>query len=106
MMVRSRVLLPTPLRPRTARLPCAGSANDTPSSTTASPYPARTSMSSRSVSAMVRPPEIHLAHLEALGDLARRALHEDPAGDHDDDAAREAEHDVHVVLDEEDRKLI
>src|SRR6266446_6328242 len=49
--------------------------------------------------------EINGPHLGIAGDLTGASLDEDPAADHDDDAAREAEHDVHVVLDEEHREL-
>src|SRR5256885_16085079 len=51
------------------------------------------------------PAEINGPHLGIAGDLPGASLDEDPAADHDDDAAREAEHDVHVVLDEEHREL-
>src|SRR5438093_3377365 len=101
MMVSSSVLFPTPLRPSTARLPFSGTSSETASSTTASPYPARTALSASSGSAMAPSAEIDLAHARIGGDLLRRALGEDAAADHDDDPAREPEHDVHVVLDEQ-----
>src|SRR3989442_7105606 len=99
MMVRSSVLLPTPLRPRMATLPFCGTASETPSSTMASPYPARMSRSSSIF------PEIHLAHARIEADLVGRAFDQDPPADHHDDAAGEAEHHVHVVLDEEHGEL-
>src|SRR5213595_3245778 len=46
------------------------------------------------------------AHMRVGADLLRSALREDAAAHHDDDAAREAEHDVHVVLDEEDSEIL
>src|SRR3954468_23145622 len=100
MIVRSSVLLPTPLRPRIERLWFALSMSETPSSTTASPYPARTSRSSS-----MRLSQVDLAHARIAADLFGRALDEDAAADHHDDAAGEAEHHVHVVLDEEDGEL-
>src|SRR5438132_3114537 len=100
MMVRSSVLLPTPLRPRTATLPFCATANETPSSTMASPYPERMSRSSSIF------PEIHLTHARIAADLVGRAFDQDAPADHHDDAAGEAEHHVHVVLDEEHGELV
>src|SRR4051794_35315663 len=99
MIVRSSVLLPTPLRPRTARLWLAPSESEMPSSTTASPYPERTSRSSS-----MGLSQVHLAHARIASDLVGGSFEQDAAADHHDDAAREAEHDVHVVLDEENRQ--
>src|SRR5882762_1725848 len=64
------------------------------------------SRSARSGSATAAFAEVHLAHARVGTDLLRRAVHEDVAADHDDDAAREAEHDVHVVLDEEHGEVL
>src|SRR5205809_403684 len=100
-MVSSSVDLPTPLRPSTARLPFFGTSSEMPSSTTASPYPARTSRSS----SMLGLSEIDLAHARIAPDFVGRAFDQDAAADHDDDAAREAEHHIHVVLDEQHREL-
>src|ERR1700691_2289888 len=113
MMVRSSVDLPTPFRPRTARPPCCGSANDTPSSTTAEPYPARTSSSASSGSAMMqarsarghfveRLAEIDRAHAGISGDLVRSALDQHAPAHHDNDPCGKAENELHVVLDEQD----
>src|SRR5262249_22923751 len=101
MMVRSTVDLPTPLRPRTARLPPSATVSVMPSSTTASPYPARTASSASSVSATAGPPPIKPAHARLGGDFFRRALDQDAPCRHHDDAAGETEHHVHVVLDEQ-----
>ena len=49
----------------------------------------------------MRPAEIDLAHARVGRDLLRRALDQNLAPHHDDDARGEAEHDVHVVLDEQ-----
>src|SRR5262245_30635799 len=100
MMVRSSVVLPTPFLPSTTRLPCSGTSSEMPSSTTAEPYPARTSSSASSGSAMACASEIDLAHARVGRDLARRALDQDAPTDHHDDPACETEYDVHVVLDE------
>src|SRR5689334_14630271 len=99
MMVRSKVLLPTPFLPRIARLRFSPTASEIPSSTTASPYPARTSRSS-SMSA-----KVDLSHPRIAPDLVGRACEQDATPDHYYYAAREAEHDVHVVLDEKDGEL-
>src|SRR5262245_52433115 len=105
MIVSSSVDLPTPLRPSSARLPPSGTANVMPSSTPEAPEPPRTSSSASSASAMTRPAQIDLAHPRVGSDLLRCALDQDAPADHHDDALREAEHDVHVVLDEQDRDV-
>src|SRR5262249_33262902 len=105
-MVRSKVLLPTPFRPSTARLSPAGISSDTSSRTTASPYPARTFRRASSVSGMPGLAQIDLAHARIGGYLVRGALDQHAAADHHDDAAGEAKHDVHVVLDEEHRDVL
>src|SRR2546421_6113738 len=99
MMVRSSVLLPTPLRPRIATLAFCDTLSEMPSSTTASPYPDRISRSSSIF------PEVDLAHARVMGDFVRRAFDQDAPAHHHDDAARETKHHVHVVLDEEHRQL-
>src|SRR5438874_8251285 len=99
MMVRRSVLLPTPFLPSTAKLPSRGSVSETPSSTMASPYPARTSRSSSMFS------QVYLAHARIAADLVGRPLDEYPSTDHDDDAAGETKHDIHVVLDEQHGQL-
>src|SRR5262245_51233257 len=101
MTASSSVVLPTPLRPRTARLPCSSTASEMSSRTTASPYPARTPSNASSGSAMTRTPEVDLAYARIGGDFLGAAFDQDATADHDDDAACESEHDVHVVLDEE-----
>src|ERR687887_255622 len=64
------------------------------------------SSSASSASAMARSAEIDLAHAYIGGDFLRRALYENAPADHHDDAMRKAEHDVHVVLDEEHRDVL
>src|SRR5512145_334941 len=100
MIVANSVDLPTPFRPRTVRVESAESVSETPSSTTVSPYPAETS-ASLSASAMTALAEIDLAHTGVGGDLRRRALDQHRALDHYGDRASEAEHQVHVVLDDQ-----
>src|SRR5216684_1081016 len=99
MIVRRRVDLPTPLRPSTARLPRSGNSSEIPSSTIEPPYPAHTSFSASKGSAMARPAKIDLAHTRICGDFIGRTLEQDASADHYDNAAGEAKHEVHVVLD-------
>src|SRR5215468_1019907 len=54
---------------------------------------------------MALAPEVDLAYPLVRGDLPGRPLHQHAAADHHNDAAREAEHYVHVVLDEEHRDV-
>src|SRR5215813_894209 len=104
MIVASSVVFPTPLRPSTASEPRSGSENAISSSTTVSPYPARTSFRT-SASAMAMLAEIHLVDALVLADLLGRALDQHLALDEHGDALREAEHQVHIVLDDEDRDV-
>src|SRR5215468_5121869 len=101
MTVRRSVDLPTPLRPRMARLPPSDTASVMPSSTTASPYPARTFSSASSASAMACPTQIDVPHARVGRDFPRRALYQDAAAHHDDDAMRKTKYDIHVMLDEQ-----
>src|ERR1700747_1215710 len=100
MMVRNNVDLPTPLRPRTARLPFSGSSKPTLSSTTESPYPARMSRIASSGSAMVCLAQINHAHPLIVGDLRGRSFDQDRARDHHDKTGREPKPQLHIVLDE------
>src|SRR5882672_2559640 len=104
MIVASSVVLPTPLRPRTESDPRSGRAKPISSITTVSPYPARTSLRV-SASAMTLLPEVDLVHALVAPDFIGRALDQHLALDEHGDAPREAEHQVHVVLDDEDRDL-
>src|SRR6185437_13873212 len=116
-IVVSSVLLPTPLRPMIDNVPPSASVSLISSSTTVSPYPAKTASSSSTflVSAKARStmgrsaadataflPEIDRPHLLVRHDFMRRDLGENRAGDQHRDPAREANHDVHVVLDNQD----
>src|SRR5882672_11206082 len=98
--VTSSVVLPTPLRPSSARLSPSRSVNEMSSSTTEAPYPAVTP-SSASRSAMLRLAEIDLLDARIPGDLLRRAFRQHLATDEYGDAFGEAEHEIHVVLDEQ-----
>src|SRR3569623_3175939 len=103
MAVASSVDLPTPLRPMIDTVSPGASVKRTSSSTTVSPYPARTLSNWSAGSAMVvRLAEIHFPHLFVASDLLGRALCENRAGHQHGYLAREAEHDVHVVLDDQD----
>src|SRR6188508_1013245 len=104
-IVARSVVLPTPLRPRSATLSPSAMASDTSSTTTASPYPALTPSSERR-SAMTLVPQVDGLHALVGGDLARRALGEDLAAHQHRDALGEAEHEAHVVLDEEHRHVL
>src|SRR5215831_6792766 len=104
MIVASSVVFPTPLRPRTASDPRSGSENAISSRTTVSPYPARTSFRT-SASAMALLAEIHLVDALVLADLLGRALDQHLALDEHGDALRKAEHQIHVVLYDEDRDV-
>src|SRR6185312_17023121 len=102
MTVASSVDLPTPLRPMIDTVSPTASFSRISSSTTVSPYPARTSSSWSASSGMsVLLPEIDLSHLCIVADLLGRALREHRAGDEHRDLLREAEDDVHVVLDDQ-----
>src|ERR1700736_547731 len=94
------VVLPMPLRPSKASALPAGMRNDTPSSTTASPYPA-VSASIASTSAIGRLAKIDRLDARIAGDIVRGAFHEQRAVDEDRDAVGEAEHKIHVMLDEQ-----
>src|SRR5258705_3838992 len=54
---------------------------------------------------MARVTEIELPHTRVAGDSFRRVLDQQSAGDEDRDAVRKAEHEVHIVLDQDDRDL-
>src|SRR5690242_11576593 len=103
MIVASSVVLPTPLRPRTASEPRSGRAKLTSSRIVVSPYPARTPVSF-STSGM-RLAQVDVAHAPVGGDLVRRALEQHLALHQHGDALREAEYQVHVVLDDQHRDL-
>src|SRR5438876_10034830 len=104
MMVASSVVLPTPFRPSTASEPRSGTSSATSSRITVSPYPARKPVR-RSASGMRRLAEIHVAHAPVGGDLVGPAFDQHLPLDQHGDALREAEHEVHVVLDDQDRDV-
>src|SRR5471030_3062483 len=102
--VPMRVDLPAPFRPSKASEPPTSMANEIPSRTMASPYPARKPSTRRS-SGNARLPEIDRLHATIARDLVVGALGEQRAIHHHRNARREAEHQIHVVLDEEDRDV-
>src|SRR5258706_8520820 len=103
LIVARSVVLPTPLRPSTASEPRSGTSSATSSRITVSPYPAR-SPCKCSASAM-RLAQVDVAHAAIGRDLVGAALDQHlPLHEHGD-ATGEAEHEVHVVLDDEDRDI-
>src|SRR3954471_18105791 len=100
MIVARSVVLPTPLRPSTASEPRSGTASATSSRMTVCPAPAR-SADRRNASAM-RFTKVYGAHTPIGPDFLRRAFHQHLALHEDRNAPREAEHEVHVVLDDQD----
>src|SRR5260221_2335518 len=103
MIVARSVVLPTPLRPSTASEPRSGTSSATSSRITVSPYPAR-SPCRRSASAM-RLAQVHGAHAAIGRDLVGAALDQHLSLHQHRDAIGEAEHQIHVVLDDEDRDI-
>src|SRR5258708_4230566 len=104
MIVASSVVLPTPLRPRMARVPFSRTERPISSRTTVSPYPAF-KLSIFNKSGMLLFTEVHLAHTLVGADFLRRSLHQHRARREHRDAPGETEHEVHVVLDDQDRDV-
>src|SRR5215510_8574425 len=84
------------------------------SSTTVSPYPARTLTSSSALSAMMPPSarstvaflaEIDRPYLFIVHDVFGRALREYRALHQDRDFSGKTEHDIHVMLDDQHRDI-
>src|SRR5215475_9739280 len=106
MIVASRVVLPTPLRPIMDTVSLGASARRMSSSTTVSPWPARTLSSSSTRSAMMASAMAFLAkinrpHLFVIHDFGGCTLGEDRTLHQHGDLFCKAEHDVHIVLDDE-----
>src|SRR2546430_7144867 len=101
MMVARSVVLPTPLRPSTASEPRSGRVSSTSSRTMVSPYPECSLLICRA-SGMVLLAQVHLVHALVARNLLGRPFDQHLALHQDGDALREAEHEVHVVLDDED----
>src|SRR3954466_3824753 len=97
--VTSRLVLPTPLRPSSARLSPSFSVNDTSSSTIDSPYPAVT-LSNTSNSVMFRLPQINFLDARVRRNLRRRPFGQHLAAYQHRNAVGEAEHQAHIVFDE------
>src|SRR5258706_11156311 len=104
MIVSSSVDLPTPLRPMMDRLSPGASARSIPSNTCVAPYPAVMPFNA-SVSGIQRAPEINRTHLAVGGDFRGRTFGENRAAHQHRDAVGEAEHEVHVELDDEYRDV-
>src|SRR5438094_3555346 len=103
MIVARSVVLPTPLRPSTASEPRSGTASATSSRMTVSPYPALRP-ARRNASGM-RFTQVNIAHAPIASDLVGRAFDQHLPLHQHGDPAREAEHEVHVVLDDQDRDV-
>src|SRR5262249_49183425 len=110
MMVASTVVLPTPLRPMIETVSLAPSAKRISSSTTVSPYPARTlsrssaplaMMHSLAAAAMAFLAEIDRSDLLVIHDLVGSALREHGTLHQNGDLFGKTKDDVHVVLDDQ-----
>src|SRR4051812_10108806 len=108
LMVRSRVVLPAPLAPRTAVMVPSSTLIETPSSARTAPYVVTTSSTESIVTCHSRAAldllaEVGLEHLRVVADLVRCARRDQPAEVEHDDAVADLHDQVHVVLDEQDR---
>src|SRR3954452_16433670 len=104
MMEASRVLFPTPFRPSTISISPGGMTRDMSDMTCVSPHPAQSASHERvglEGSVMATLPEIDLTHLRVLGNFIRRAFGENASLHENADPIREAEHEPHVVFDDE-----
>src|SRR3954470_2313529 len=102
MIERTVVVFPMPFLPRSVTTSPAAMSRSTPKSTLLAPYAVSRfcTLSSKLF------PEVGLAHRRVGADLRRRAGGNQAAADQHRDAIREAEHRVHVVLDEEHRHAL
>src|SRR5262245_42379379 len=100
MMECMQVVLPAPLRPRSARTRPACSVNDTPCSTWLSPYSASMRSTTRASVA-----KIHVTPLGIRDPFHPRAFEDDFSVVQDRDALRQVERGVHIVLDHDDGNL-
>src|SRR5262245_32481905 len=99
---RRVVVLPAPLAPRMVVMPPASTANARPCSTVVHPYWAwRSAASSRGGIRSLA--QIRLDHFGVPLDLAGRTFRDLPAEIEDHDAVGDLHHQIHVVLDEENR---
>src|SRR5579864_3447460 len=109
MSVSIVVVLPAPLRPTSTTDSPASTRSDTPRSTWTGPRYASMRSTCSIRSARDRGFAARMGADECgrdgvvTADLVRRAVGEDRPLVHDDDALGIAEHDVHVVLDDDDR---
>src|SRR5262249_11940020 len=94
------VVLPTPLRPITTTISPRATAKSTPCSTRAWPYPASRPLTA---SAGTSDANVDLPHARVITHAFGRVLHHQRAGCEHRHAIRIAEHEVHVVLDEQNR---
>src|SRR6184192_1188391 len=94
------VLLPTPLRPRTATISPRATSMSTPRSTSPAPYPARKFVAFSS-SVTLPPSEIYVADVLALAHLAESSIGEDASLMQNRHALRNLSDKSHVVLDDQ-----
>src|SRR3954454_11098599 len=108
----SRVVLPTPLRPSTARISPAGSSNEISVMTWVAPQPALTRSQTSEViplllpvSSMVAMPQIDIPNKAVRCDVLRRSFDNDLPRHQDADPLRKSRNQFHIVLDEQHRDI-
>src|SRR5438067_5097022 len=101
---RSVVVLPAPFGPRTATSSPSPTSSETPCSARIWPYRASTSSSSSRELLGIRP-EVGLDHRRVVLHLARRAARDPAAEVEHVHAVGDTHHQLHVVLDQQDRQL-
>src|SRR5699024_7533901 len=102
--VVSKVVLPLPLRPNSTMLPPAARDSDTSSRMMASPWPAHT-FSKRSNSGMGSFSQIHFLDLGVMSNDVGRILDQQRTGNQYRNAFGKAEHQIHIVLDQNNGDL-
>src|SRR5947209_3145401 len=112
LIVRSNVVLPAPLAPRTAVIVPGATCNETPSRARTAPYVVTTSSTaSPSLLDTAHLPglvvdvlaEVSLEHLRVVLHLVGCARRDDATEVEDDDAVADLHDQVHVVLDQQHR---
>src|SRR5215207_8384498 len=99
MMLFRAVDLPAPLGPTMVTISPGSTRSEMSCRISILPYPARTSRISKRASAA----KIRIQHARVLADLARRPLGDDLPGIHHVDPLADIEHDLHLVIDQEER---
>src|SRR5690349_14959662 len=101
MIVRSSVVLPTPLRPSTTCTSPGPTERSTSSRTIVDPYPLTTS-----VSCSMIPPQVDVEHALVGPDLVDRSGGQDRATMHHRDGRIHRADELHVVFDDHDRAVL